>query len=102
MPKADLTFGPRRKTGPEGPVMGLKRNADFNDWVPYRTRRALLNQLQRTIVRRADPIRLPGEMAFKREKSMRSRGVPVAGPVLVQLREIAHKLGLPDRLDDGR
>ncbi len=49
----------------------------------------------------ADPIRLPGEMALKREKNMRSRGVPVAGPVLLQLREIAHKLGLPDRLDDA-
>ena len=49
----------------------------------------------------ADPIRLPGEMALKNEKNMRSRGVPVAGPVLLQLREIAHKLGLPDRLDDA-
>jgi LDH2 family malate/lactate/ureidoglycolate dehydrogenase len=49
----------------------------------------------------ADPIRLPGEMALKNEKNMRSRGVPVAGPVLLQLREIAHKLRLPDRLEDG-
>lgn len=48
----------------------------------------------------ADPIRLPGEMALKNEKNMRSRGVPVAGPVLVQLREIAHRLGLPDCLAD--
>ena len=49
----------------------------------------------------ADPIRLPGEMALKHEKNMRSRGVPVAGPVLLQLREVAHKLRLPDRLDDA-
>ena len=48
----------------------------------------------------ADPIRLPGEMALKREQDMRSKGVPVAGPVLLQLREIAHKLELPDSLDD--
>ena len=48
----------------------------------------------------ADPIRLPGEMALKREQHMRSKGVPVAGPVLLQLREIAHKLDLPDCLDD--
>jgi len=47
-----------------------------------------------------DPIRLPGEMALKREQHMRSKGVPVAGPVLLQLREIAHKLELPDCLDD--
>ena len=50
----------------------------------------------------ADPIRLPGEMALERQRKMRSEGVPVALPVLVQLREIAHRLGLPDRLDDGR
>ncbi len=54
-----------------------------------------------TPIEGADPIRLPGEMALKREKNMRSRGVPVAAPVLLQLREIAHKLGLPDCLDDA-
>ena len=48
----------------------------------------------------ADPIRLPGEMALEREQQMRSKGVPVAGPVLLQLREIAYKLELPDCLDD--
>ncbi len=50
----------------------------------------------------AEPIRLPGEMALERQRQMRSDGVPVARPVLLQLREIAHRLGLPDRLDDGR
>jgi LDH2 family malate/lactate/ureidoglycolate dehydrogenase len=50
----------------------------------------------------AEPIRLPGEMALQRQRKMRSDGVPVARPVLMQLHEIAHRLGLPDRLDDAR
>jgi LDH2 family malate/lactate/ureidoglycolate dehydrogenase len=49
----------------------------------------------------AEPIRLPGEMALERQRQMRSDGVPVARPVLLQLREIADRLDLPDRLDDA-
>lgn len=49
----------------------------------------------------AEPIRLPGEMALARQQNMMSGGVPVAHPVLLQLREIAHRLDLPDRLDDA-
>jgi LDH2 family malate/lactate/ureidoglycolate dehydrogenase len=49
----------------------------------------------------AEPIRLPGEMALERQRQMRSHGVPIARPVLMQLREIAHRLDLPDRLDDA-
>lgn len=48
----------------------------------------------------ADPIRLPGEMALERQQKMRLEGVPVARPVLLQLREIAQRLGLPDCLED--
>jgi L-2-hydroxycarboxylate dehydrogenase (NAD+) len=47
----------------------------------------------------AEPIRLPGEMALERQRKMQSEGVPVALPVLTQLRKIAHGLGLPDCLD---
>ena len=47
----------------------------------------------------AEPIRLPGEMAMRREQQMRRDGVPVAQAVIAQLKEIAGKLGLPDRLD---
>lgn len=49
----------------------------------------------------AEPIRLPGERALERQRHMRSKGVPVARPVLIQLREIAQRLGLPDRLEDA-
>ena len=48
----------------------------------------------------AEPIRLPGEMAIRREQQMRKDGVPVAPVVIEQLQEIAEKLSLPDRLDD--
>ena len=47
----------------------------------------------------AEPIRLPGEMAIQREEKMRLEGVPVAQAVLEQVRKIAEKLGLEDRLD---
>ena len=47
----------------------------------------------------ADPIRLPGEMAVQREQLMRKKGVPVTVAVLNQIREIARKLRLDDRLD---
>ena len=48
----------------------------------------------------AEPIRLPGEMAMRREQQMRKDGVPVAPAVIAQLQEIAEKLNLSDRLDD--
>ncbi len=75
----------------------------FRDMTDFKTEMDMRIQEIRnsTPMEGADPIRLPGEMALKHEKNMRSRGVPVAGPVLLQLREIAHKLGLPDRLDDA-
>jgi LDH2 family malate/lactate/ureidoglycolate dehydrogenase len=47
------------------------------------------------------PIRIPGEMAAKREKEMRENGVPVSGPNLAQLRELAQTLDLEDKLDAG-
>jgi LDH2 family malate/lactate/ureidoglycolate dehydrogenase len=47
----------------------------------------------------AEPIRLPGEMAQRREQQMRKEGVPVAPPVLAQVREIARKLNLADCLE---
>jgi len=46
----------------------------------------------------AEPIRLPGEMALRREREMRAEGVPVAPQVLAELREIARDLQLEDRL----
>jgi LDH2 family malate/lactate/ureidoglycolate dehydrogenase len=75
----------------------------FRDMTDFKTEMDMRVQEIRnsTPMEGADPIRLPGEMALKHEKNMRSRGVPVAGPVLLQLREIGHKLGLPDRLDDA-
>jgi LDH2 family malate/lactate/ureidoglycolate dehydrogenase len=48
----------------------------------------------------AEPIRLPGEMALVRERRMRREGIPVARPVLAQLRELALRLKLADRIDD--
>lgn len=47
----------------------------------------------------AEPIRLPGEMAVKREEQMRAEGIPVAPTVLGQLREIAVKLNIDDKLE---
>jgi LDH2 family malate/lactate/ureidoglycolate dehydrogenase len=47
----------------------------------------------------AEPIRLPGEMAVKREQQMRTEGIAVAPAVLKQLREIAEKLNLDDTLN---
>ena len=46
----------------------------------------------------AEPIRLPGEMAVRRERQMRAEGIPVAPRVLDQLRQIAQKLNLKDQL----
>ncbi|MEW6673076.1 MAG: Ldh family oxidoreductase [Thermodesulfobacteriota bacterium] len=53
-----------------------------------------------TPMKGAEPIRLPGEMALARERRMRAEGVPIAPPVLEQLRQIAQKLSLKDRLED--
>lgn len=47
----------------------------------------------------AGPIRLPGEMAWQRERQMRKEGVPVTAVVLDQVRQIALKLRLKDCLD---
>ena len=47
----------------------------------------------------AEPIRLPGEMALRREQQMRKKGVPVSPQVLEELRKIARDLKLADRLD---
>ena len=47
-----------------------------------------------------DPIRIPGENLARRKEQMRREGVPVAAPVLAQLRELAGELGLEDRLAD--
>ena len=46
----------------------------------------------------AESIRLPGEMAVRRERQMRAEGIPVAPNVLDQLRQIAQKLNLKDNL----
>ena len=46
------------------------------------------------------PIRVPGEMASVREREMRAQGIPVASPVLADLREIARELNLDDRLEE--
>ncbi|MFC1798868.1 Ldh family oxidoreductase [Thermodesulfobacteriota bacterium] len=46
----------------------------------------------------AEPIRLPGEMALRREQQMRSEGIPVASNVLDQLQQIAQKLDVPGLL----
>lgn len=48
----------------------------------------------------AEPIRLPGEMALRRERRMRAEGIPVAPQVLDELRRIAQKLQIADRLED--
>ena len=53
-----------------------------------------------TPMKGAEPIRLPGEMALRREQRMRAEGVPVASQVLDQLRQIAQKLDLIDRLEN--
>ena len=46
------------------------------------------------------PIRIPGENLARRKEEMRREGVPVAAPVLAQLKEMAEGLGLEDRLAD--
>lgn len=48
----------------------------------------------------AEPIRLPGEMAVRRELQMRSEGIPVASNVLDQLLQIAQKLDLSGLLEN--
>ena len=53
-----------------------------------------------TPMKGAEPIRMPGEMALKRERQMRAEGVPVASHVLEQLDKIAQKLNLTDRLEN--
>jgi len=53
-----------------------------------------------TPMKGAEPIRLPGEMALRRERRMRAEGVPVASQVLGQLDKIARKLNLTDRLEN--
>ena len=45
-----------------------------------------------------DPIRIPGEMAVKREAGMRAHGIPVAAPLLEGLHDLAASLGI-DRID---
>jgi LDH2 family malate/lactate/ureidoglycolate dehydrogenase len=76
----------------------------FRDMAEFKTEMDMRIQEIRnsTPMEGADPIRLPGEMALERQRQMRADGVPVARPVLLQLREIAHRLDLPDRLDEGR
>ncbi len=44
------------------------------------------------------PIRVPGAGLARRKEEMRRNGVPVALPVIEQLRELADRLGLEDRL----
>ena len=46
------------------------------------------------------PIRIPGENLARRKEQMRREGVPVAAPVLAQLRELVGELGLEDKLAD--
>ena len=46
------------------------------------------------------PIRIPGENLARRKDEMRREGVPVAAPVIAQLRELAEELDLGDRLSD--
>lgn len=48
----------------------------------------------------AEPIRLPGEMALRREQQMRSEGIPVASQVLEQLQQISKELTLDDQLEN--
>ncbi len=45
------------------------------------------------------PIRIPGENLARRKEEMLQNGVPLARPVLEQLREMAASLGLDERLD---
>jgi L-2-hydroxycarboxylate dehydrogenase (NAD+) len=47
-----------------------------------------------TPIEGGEPIRVPGEMALRRERDMREKGVPVAAPVLAQLRDLAEKLDI--------
>lgn len=53
-----------------------------------------------TPMKGAEAIRLPGEMALRRERQMRAEGVPVASQVLDQLGQIARKLNLKDQLEN--
>ena len=46
------------------------------------------------------PVRVPGEGLARRKEEMRRFGVPVAPPLLEQLRTLAGELGLEDRLAD--
>lgn len=46
-----------------------------------------------------DRIWLPGEMEHYRIRERLERGIPLAEPVVVQLRKIAGELNLPDRLE---
>lgn len=56
-------------------------------------------------IRRSEPIeggdavRIPGEMAGRRQEQMLSEGVPVASEVVEQLRKMAARLNLEDRLE---
>ncbi|MEJ2559507.1 MAG: Ldh family oxidoreductase [Anaerolineae bacterium] len=52
-----------------------------------------------TPMKGTDPIHLPGEMAYQREREMLAKGVPVSPTVVAQLRTLADALNLPDQLD---
>ena len=85
-----------------GQVIFTMRPDLFRDMAEFKAEMDLRIQEIRksTPMEGADPIRLPGEKALERQQKMRSEGVPVAQPVLLQLREIAQRLDLPDCLDD--
>lgn len=52
-----------------------------------------------TPMKDAEPIHLPGEMAYRREREMLAKGIPVSPPAVAQLRTLADALNLPDQLD---
>lgn len=69
--------------------------SDFKSEMDFRIREIR----ESTRVQNDVPIRMPGEMALRRGRQMREHGIPVSPQVLADLREIAQKLKLNDRLD---
>lgn len=70
---------------------------DMDDFKAEMDRR-LREIKESTPMRGGGPIRVPGEGLARRKEEMRRGGVPVALPVIEQLRALADQLGLADRL----
>lgn len=59
----------------------------------------VLNELQNSASATGEPIRLPGDRAELTEAEVRANGVEVADSLLSQLRDLADRFGVEDRLE---